>query len=134
MLKQLLSLNEPDRTIKLEALPASKAFKIYSPKEFKTRFCGKLETVEKGENLCAKSFALHLLAKYPDITEEADVEEVKIPESYEEKLVSIKGIGPASAKKIMAKYPTSAELMEAVKAGRLPEDWISFKEDLQEVF
>ena len=134
MLKQLLSLKEPDRTIQLEALPASKAFKIYSPNEFKTRFCGKLETVEKGENLCAKSFALHLLAKYPELKEADEEVPGKAPATYAEKLIAINGIAEATAKKIVAEYPSPAELVEASKTDRLPDQLKKFKDTFLEVF
>ncbi|MDZ7795531.1 MAG: hypothetical protein U5N56_00095 [Candidatus Marinimicrobia bacterium] len=138
MIREILSLPEPERTQRLEQLSESKAFKVYSPKSFPVKFCGGIDKVEKGENLCSKSFALYLLAKYPELSEEPLEGPAPDPESlhspYFDKLVAIKGIGEKVAEDIEKEYSTPEELIEAVKSDRLPSTLSRFKNTFLEVF
>lgn len=139
MIREILSLPEPERTSKLEELPNTDAIKVYSRKTFPVRFYGKIINVKAGENAVNKDFGIYLIRKYPELSEtpfDQPAEQKGEParSSYYEKLVGIKGIGEKLAEDIEKEYPTPAELVEAAKTGRLPKSVDRLKAAILEVF
>ena len=139
MIREILSLPEPERTSKLEELPNTDAIKVYSRKTFPVRFYGKIINVKAGENAVNKDFGIYLIRKYPELSETpfdqpAEQKDEPARSSYFEKLVGIKGIGEKLAEDIEEEYPTPADLIEAVKADRLPKTLARFADTFTEVF
>lgn len=54
--------------------------------------------------------------------------------SYESDLKSIHGVGKATAARVMETYPEPEDLVAALVAGDLDEDFADFEADLREVF
>lgn len=135
MIREILSLPEPVRTARIEELPDTTAVRIHSKDTFPVRYCGKIVKVVAGENAVSKDFGLYLLRKYPQLSETplGESEEVA-PSTYFAKLVAIKGIGEKSAAEIEKEFPNPAQLLEAAKTDRLPDQLIRFKDSFLEVF
>jgi len=139
MIREKLSLPEPDRTKALEGLSKSDAVDVYSPQEFKTKYCGEIKSIKKGKNTVSMEFGIFLLREFSELTE-APIGEEKAPApeddhtDYFKKLVEIKGIGEKSAEEIEKAFPSPAELVEAAKADRLPDGLKKFKDTFLEVF
>jgi hypothetical protein len=138
MIRKILSLPEPERTNELESLSETLAIDVYSSKEFPVYYRNKIEKVKKGKNTFSKNFAIYLLRKYAELSEtpldgsQTSADETHSP--YFEKLVAIKGIGEKSAEEIKKAFPTPAELIEAAKSDRLPDQLARFKDTFLEVF
>ena len=134
MIREKLSLPEPDRTKALEGLSRSDAVDVYSPREFKTKYCGEIKTIKNGKNTVSMEFGIFLLREFDELKESDEEVPEKAPKSYAEKLIAINGIAEATASKIVAEFPSPAELLEAVKADRLPDSLKKYKDTFTEVF
>jgi hypothetical protein len=139
MIREKLSLPEPERTKALESLSKSDAVDVFSPREFKTKYCGEIKSIKKGKNTVSMEFGIFLLREFDELSESPVGEETqKAPEDdhsdYFKKLVEIKGIGEKSAEEIEKAFPSPAELVEAVKTDRLPDQLVRFKDTFLEVF
>lgn len=137
-IRDIFDLPEPKRTKLLEDLSETQAIMVYSKEAFPVRFRGKIEHVKAGENAVSKNFGIYLLRKYPKLSEtpsngtKTDTGNTHSP--YFDKLLAINGIAETTASKIVAEFPTSAELLEAVKADRLPDGLKKYKDAFLEVF
>ena len=70
MIRVILKLEEPFRTAGIDGLPETETYPIYVAKSFPVKYCGKVITLKKGLNTYPKEFAIWLLKKYPDLTEQ----------------------------------------------------------------
>lgn len=137
-IREIFALPEPDRTKALENISETAAIKVFSKKAFPVRYRGKIEKVQSGENAVSKNFGLYLLRKYPELSEVpfdgSTVSNNETHSPYFEKLVAIKGIAEKSAAEIEKEFPSPAELVEAAKTNRLPDQLVRFKNTFLEVF